>query len=224
MSEAREEILARVRAALADVPAAERPEDVAVARDYRRAGDRSPGQLIERLEDRLRDYGATVRHATADTVDAVLTEACRELNLRRVVAPRAAAARWRPAGIELIEDDGLSPHELDQLDGVITGCAAAIAETGTLILDGDGDGVCGRRAITLVPDHHICVVGADQVVELVPEGIARVGLSVTERGLPITLISGPSATSDIELSRVDGVHGPRHLVVVMVGEPSGRGA
>jgi L-lactate dehydrogenase complex protein LldG len=221
MSDAREEILARVRAALADVPAAERPEDVAVARDYRRAGDRSPEQLIERLEGRLRDYGATVRHATPDTVDAALAEACRELNLRRVVAPPAAAARWRPAGVELIEDDGLSPHELDQLDGVITGCAAAIAETGTLILDGDG--VCGRRAITLVPDHHICVVGADQVVELVPEGIARVAPSVTERGLPVTLISGPSATSDIELSRVDGVHGPRHLVVVMVSERSGRG-
>jgi L-lactate dehydrogenase complex protein LldG len=221
MSEAREEILARVRAALADIPAAERPADVPVAREYRRAGDRSPDQLIERLEDRLRDYGATVRHATADTVDAALTAACRESNLRRVVAPPAAAARWHPEGIELIEDDGLPPHELDQLDGVITGCAAAIAETGTLILDGEG--VCGRRAITLVPDHHLCVVGADQVVELVPEGIARVGPSVAERGLPITLISGPSATSDIELNRVDGVHGPRHLVVVIVAERSSGG-
>jgi L-lactate dehydrogenase complex protein LldG len=115
--------------------------------------------------------------------------------------------------VEVVEDQGLSARELDRIDGVITGCAAAIAETGTLVLDGQG--ACGRRVLTLVPDHHICIVRADQVLGLVPEAISRVAPAVTERRLPITLISGPSASSDIELNRVEGVHGPRHLVVVM---------
>ena len=91
--------------------------------------------------------------------------------------------------------------------------AAAIAETGTLILDGQG--VSGRRAITLIPDHHICIVEAHQIAGLVPEAIARVSGSVSDQRLPITLVSGPSATSDIELSRVEGVHGPRHLLVLI---------
>jgi L-lactate dehydrogenase complex protein LldG len=122
---------------------------------------------------------------------------------------------WRPAGVELVEDHGLSAHELDRIDGALTGCTAAIAETGTIILTGGPPE--GRRALTLVPDLHICVVGEAQICELLPEALAVIG----DRGLasrPITFISGPSATSDIELSRVEGVHGPRNLVVLVAKE------
>jgi L-lactate dehydrogenase complex protein LldG len=108
----------------------------------------------------------------------------------------------------------LTATELDGLDGVLTGCALAIAETGTVALDGSP--ACGRRALTLVPDHHICIVRASQVVGGVPDGVAGLARAAAS-GEPITLISGPSATSDIELSRVEGVHGPRHLVVFVVG-------
>ena len=113
----------------------------------------------------------------------------------------------------MIEDAGLGATELDAIDGAVTGCAVAIAETGTVVLDGTG--ACGRRLLTLVPDHHICVVTAGQIVELVPEAIAALAPAVRERRAPITLVSGPSASSDIELSRVEGVHGPRHLLVLI---------
>ncbi len=110
---------------------------------------------------------------------------------------------------------GLSAAELDEIDGALTGCAVAIAQTGTLVLDGRE--ASGRRAITLVPDHHICLVRTEQIVGLVPEAIARVADGVRGQRIPITLVSGPSATSDIELTRVEGVHGPRHLTIMIAG-------
>jgi L-lactate dehydrogenase complex protein LldG len=113
-----------------------------------------------------------------------------------------------------VEDHGLRARELDGIDSALTGCAVAIAQTGTLVLDGQD--ASGRRLLTLVPDNHICVVGAEQVVESVPEAFARVSSAVRERGVPITLVSGPSASSDIELTRVEGVHGPRNLFVLVV--------
>src|SRR5207302_5030261 len=100
-----------------------------------------------------------------------------------------------------------SPRELDGLDGVVTGCTLAIAETGTLVLAAGA--AEGRRALTLVPDLHICVVGRDRVVELVPEAFDRLGELVRRERRPLTFVSGPSATSDLELSRVEGGHGPR---------------
>ncbi|MGZ4441413.1 MAG: LutC/YkgG family protein, partial [Gaiellaceae bacterium] len=117
-------------------------------------------------------------------------------------------------GLELVEDTQLDPHSLDELDGVLTGCTVAVAETGTIVLTAAPDE--GRRAITLVPDLHLCLVDESQIVELVPEAVARLAGAVRERR-PITLVSGPSATSDIELDRVEGVHGPRTLVVLVVG-------
>jgi L-lactate dehydrogenase complex protein LldG len=132
------------------------------------------------------------------------------------VIPPALPDAWRPGGVELIEDRELSAAELDQLDGALTGCATAIAQTGTIVLDGHG--VCGRRALTLVPDHHVCVVTEDQVVGLVPGAITRLRPAVAEHRRPLTFISGPSATSDIELTRVEGVHGPRNLLVLIAAQ------
>ena len=218
MSAAREEILARIRGALGDVPADERPGDVAVARDYRRSGARTREQLVDHLAQRVSDYAAEVRIVPADGLADAVSAACAEMGLRHVVVPSALPAGWRPRDVQLTEDAGLSAHELDAIDGAITGCAVAIAETGTIVLDGSP--VCGRRLLTLVPDHHICVVLAGQIVELVPEALAAVAPAVREARRPITLVSGPSASSDIELSRVEGVHGPRHLRVLIVTAPS----
>ena len=213
MSAAREEILRRIRGALGDVPPAETPAEVTVAREYRRAGELSGESLVERFAERVADYDAQVRRvAQADLGDAV-TAACGDLGLRRVALPSDLPQSWRPHEVEIVEDRGLDAHELDAIDGAVTGCAVAIAETGTLVLDGTG--VCGRRLLTLVPDHHVCIVTANQIVGIVPEAIAAVAPAVREHRAPITLVSGPSASSDIELSRVQGVHGPRHLVVLI---------
>jgi L-lactate dehydrogenase complex protein LldG len=209
MSDARTEVLDRIRRALADVPASEQPDDVPVARDYRRAGELQRPDVLDLFEERVSDYRASVRRVAADRISAAVDEACAQMGLGRIVVPPELPADWRPTAVELVEDDGLAPRELDRL-GVLTGCAAAIAQTGTILLDGQS--LSGRRALTLVPDHHICVVTAEQVVELVPEGLER----VSGRQTPVTLISGPSASSDIELERVEGVHGPRHLVVLLV--------
>jgi L-lactate dehydrogenase complex protein LldG len=210
---ARDEILGRIQAALHDVPADERPGDVAVARDYRRQGELAGDALVQRFAERVADYEARVRTVRAEELTDALTAACAEMGLHRVVVPAELPRPWRPRDVEVIEDAGLSATELDAIDGAVTGCAVAIAETGTLVLDGHGR--CGRRLLTLVPDHHICVVAAGQIVELVPEAIAALAPAVRERRAPITLVSGPSASSDIELSRVEGVHGPRHLLVLI---------
>ena len=138
---------------------------------------------------------------------------CRDRSARRIGVPPGLPAEWRPEGIEIVEDRDLTTAELDRLDGVVTGCTAAIAETGTLILAGAP--ADGRRVLTLVPDLHVCVVSEAQVLGSVPEGIAVVASAVRADRRPVTLVSGPSATSDIELLRVEGVHGPRQLVVVI---------
>src|SRR5205085_10441360 len=135
------------------------------------------------------------------------------LGLKKLVVAAGVPEDWRPQGVALLDERSASDPELDTLDGVLSGCAVAIAETGTIVLDGGPRS--GRRAITLVPDHHICVVEEDQIVMLVPEAFARLEQAVRERRAPVTLVSGPSATSDIELNRVEGVHGPRTLVVVL---------
>ena len=143
-----------------------------------------------------------MHHVGADEIPAAVPAG-------RIGVPPGLPPSWRPP--DAVEDHGLSPRELDALDGVLTGCTVAIAETGTLVLAGGPSE--GRRALTLVPDLHVCVVRAEQVVETVPEAFDAL------RGLerrPLTFVSGPSATSDIELERVEGVHGPRTLVVLIV--------
>ncbi|MFZ0089380.1 MAG: lactate utilization protein C [Solirubrobacteraceae bacterium] len=216
MTGARDEILRRIRSALTDVPPTERAADVAVTRDYHRRGDRSGAQLVDRLCRRVSEYDAEVRTVARAEVPDAVAQACAEFGLRRVVVAPGLAPEWRPAAIEIVEDDGLDAEALDAIDGAVTGCATAIAETGTLVLDGQA--ASGRRLITLVPDHHICIVTADQIVDLVPEAIAFLAPAVAHERVPVTFISGPSASSDIELSRVQGVHGPRHLVVLIVEE------
>jgi L-lactate dehydrogenase complex protein LldG len=204
VSEAREVVLARVRSALRDVPPSER---AAVRRGYRTQGSATRAELAERLAERVEEYGGTVR-VTSDP----RTEIAAVAHGLRVVVPADLPVELRPHGVELVEDASLSAAELDGLDGAVTTCSCACADTGSIALDG-GAGQ-GRRAITLVPDLHVCVVRADQIVETVPELIARLEPSARE-GRPVVIVSGPSATSDIELSRVEGVHGPRRFVLVV---------
>lgn len=224
MSTAREEILGRIRTALRDVPAGETADDVSVAREYRHADDRDGAELVEVLCERLRDYHAEVRRVPGPDAAQAVTDACARMGLARVVVSPGLPAEWRPAsgggpagpaGLEVLEDDGLTARQLDAIDGAVTGCATVIAETGTLVLDGQA--LSGRRVLTLVPDHHICVLRAEQIVGQVPEAISALAPAVRSERVPVTLVSGASATSDIELTRVEGVHGPRHLLVLIVG-------
>lgn len=188
---AREEILQRVRAATAGRPAS---DPVTAPR-----GERD-GDLVDRFVERVADYRATVRRVAAGELADAVTAALGD------------ASYVVPDGLDVpggVRDDGLSADDLDAIGAVVTTCAVAIAETGTIVLDhGPGQ---GRRALSLVPDRHVCVVREEQVVADVPDAIA-----LLDPARPLTWISGPSATSDIELSRVEGVHGPRELVVLVV--------
>lgn len=205
---AREEILRRVRAALADG----RPEARAAPR--RQRAD-APADL-DLLEQRLRDYGAEVHRISGDDIAPTAEHVCRRHGCKRLGHPPALPASWRPDGVEAIEDSGLEVDELDRLDGVLTGTTLAIAETGTLVLSCAA--ADGRRALSLVPDLHICVVLASQVVADVGAAFERLTPLIAAERRPLTFVSGPSATSDIELSRVEGVHGPRTLVVLLTSE------
>jgi L-lactate dehydrogenase complex protein LldG len=210
---AREEVLSRIRTAISGEPRDAEAPPGDIDRGYRTRGERDRLELLDLLSERLTDYRASVRRAPAAGLATAIGAALTERGARRVVVPPGLDLPL-PAGVEAVPDAGLTPQDLDALDGVITGAAVAIAETGTIVLDGSPDQ--GRRAITLVPDYHLCIVHATQVVELVPEAVARLAVSA---GRPLTWISGPSATSDIELSRVEGVHGPRMLEVILVDAP-----
>ena len=200
---ARDAVLERVRQAVAGAL------PTSVPRRYSVEGS-TPHTRVEAFVDRVRDYRATVLHV--DDAAVAVAEVLAAQGARRIGIPRDLDPRLRPAGVELVEDDALSPQQLDELDGALTTCAAACAATGTIALDG-GPGQ-GRRALTLLPDLHICLVREEQIVETVPELIRRLEPAATE-GRPLVLVSGPSATSDIELQRVEGVHGPRQLVVIV---------
>jgi L-lactate dehydrogenase complex protein LldG len=204
---AREAILARVRDA---VRGAEPP---AVKRAYRAAGTLDREARVALFCERVGEYRAEVVRVDGGAGVAV-GAALAQRGARTVVVPRELPPHWRPGGVELVEDVGLSAHELDRVDGVVTGCTVAVAETGTIVLTAAPHE--GRRALTLVPDLHVCVVEERQIVELVPEAIAALAPLVRAERRPLTFVSGPSATSDIELSRVEGVHGPRDLVVLVV--------
>ncbi len=198
---AREEILARVREALAGAPAPVAPAPVVEPASVVEPG-RDHAALVALFAERVEDYRATVVRCIGDEVERTVAEAL--AGCRAVVPP---SLPWHVEGG--VEDSGQSAAELDELDAVVTGSVLGIAETGTIVLDhGPGQ---GRRALSLVPDLHVCVVRAADVVAGVPDAVARL-----DPARPQTWISGPSATSDIELDRVEGVHGPRRLHVVLV--------
>jgi L-lactate dehydrogenase complex protein LldG len=209
MTTARDEVLRRIRTALGPAPS-----HGTTPRAYRTAGEHGPGSpaLVELLTDRLVDYRATVVATTEPELAEAVARVLDERGLRRVVAPDGVPEAWL-AGADALRDGAgtLAVAELDGADAVVTGCAVAVAETGTIVLDAGPDQ--GRRALTLVPDVHVVVVRASQVVQTVPEAVARLAGGAADR--PLTMISGPSATSDIELDRVEGVHGPRTLIVVL---------
>lgn len=242
MTTAREVILARIAAATAD-RSADRSTAGEITREYRQApddpqtadrdvvadrdmaadrraaaADRGPAagsgfgaRVVERFVERVADYRAVVRTVPEDEVPRAVAAALAARGARRIVAPAGLPPSWLAIahGLEpLVDDPPLTVRELDEADGVVTGCAVAIAETGTIVLDGGP--AQGRRALTLLPDYHLCVVRAEQIVATVPESLRR--LDPTR---PQTWISGPSATSDIELNRVEGVHGPRTLHVLV---------
>ncbi len=205
---AKEAILARIRAALAAAP-----ETPPAPRAYLRRDEREREEILAELADRLRDYKANVERVAPAALPSAIAAACARYGIRRLAVPADAPTEWVPAGVEALRDDPpLTNAALDSSDGVLTGCAYAVAQTGTIALDGGA--YQGRRALTLVPDRHLCVVRVEQVLGIVPEVIERLA---SQPSRPITFISGPSATSDIELSRVEGVHGPRTLHVLLVG-------
>jgi L-lactate dehydrogenase complex protein LldG len=208
---AREEVLSRVRAALGpEIAVPDVPRAYNVAGSGAQAGDED---VVARFCERAAEYRAAVRRVDPAGLEDAIADACREHGARRIAVP--AGCPWRPPGLELVFDEpAISPRGLDRLDGVVSGCALAIAETGTVVLDG-GE-ASGRRALTLVPDLHVCVVDAGAVHASVPDAIAALAPAAAE-GRPLTFVSGPSATSDIELERVEGVHGPRELVILVAG-------
>jgi L-lactate dehydrogenase complex protein LldG len=210
---ARAEVLARIASAHQAAP----PPDIAyaaVARGYRTTSDLGPEALIELLVDRLVDYKALVRRCAETDLPSTIGAALAERGLTVLVVPDGLEPAWlSDASAEIRSDRSpqeLTVADLDTAGGVLTACAVAIAETGTLILDGSAG--MGRRVVTLIPDYHLCVVRTDQICADVPQALTQ--LDPTR---PLTMISGPSATSDIELRRVEGVHGPRTLEVIIVG-------
>jgi L-lactate dehydrogenase complex protein LldG len=215
---ARDEILARVRTALRDVPADETPQDVPVPRDYLPAHTPDdPAGMAGLLAENLADYRARVHRGEPNQLADTIARLLAAHGTRTLAVPTDLPESWLaalPADIQVIPDHPqLTASDLDTVDSVVTGCALAIAETGTVILDAGP--AQGRRILTLIPDHHVAVVHApEQIVASLPQALPRL-----HPARPQTWISGPSATSDIELNRVEGVHGPRHLDVIIVADP-----
>ena len=211
ISTARETILARIAAALGPVPA--HPNPAAgwdkISRDYIRSDTLTGAAVLKLFEHRLTDYGARIFHTAPDQIRQTISEILAGRAAKKILLPAGIPTDWQSDGIEFTQDINLSYQALDRFDGVLTTATAAIAATGSIVLQhGTGQ---GRRAITLIPDYHLCIVRIDQVVETVPAAFA-----LLDPRLPTTFISGPSATADIEMTRIKGVHGPRFMDVVLV--------
>jgi L-lactate dehydrogenase complex protein LldG len=207
MKTAREEILARIRAALPAQGALVPLQESA----YQRRGGLDRAACLDLLRDRLLDYNADIVDIESESeLPAAIAAALTKAGEERVVVAEEFPTAWLPAGIAFTIDHELAIEQLDRMQAVVTTCEAAIASTGTIILIHEG--AQGRRAITLLPDHHLCLVRREQVLELVPEAWESIAAKGAQ---PITTISGPSATSDIEMTRIRGVHGPRRLTVIL---------
>ncbi|MCX6608495.1 MAG: LUD domain-containing protein [Acidobacteria bacterium] len=202
---AREAVLASIRAAQGG------PADQSIPRLYSASVDLSPAEVVEQFADRLHDYNATVHHATVAAIPATIAAILATRQKTGLLIPSGLPPEWLPVGYTFRRDEGLSYADLDASQGVLTACDVAIALTGTIVIAHSP--AQGRRALTLVPDYHLCVVRLSQLVATVPEGMRRMAALLPA---PLTTISGPSATSDIEMIRVKGVHGPRTLEVILV--------
>lgn len=208
MTTAKEEILNRISAAQKQ---AGLPDHVDIPREYQKEGTLNEDELREMLVDRLEDYKADVHVTDESGLNSTLVDILKERGCSNVVyAPGMDAGLLDGfEGTITPDDNAKDPRELDAVDAVVTESHVTSAQTGTIVLESNE--TCGRRALTLVPDRHVCIVRKEQIVYGIPEVVSRMN---PER--PATWISGPSATSDIELSRVEGVHGPRDLIVVIV--------
>lgn len=212
MSSSREAMLQRIRQAVASgTRQHQHPVESAV---YEQHDNLDVEQRIAQFAHRVEEYKAWVGQCDMQDVASIIKQRMMHHGLKSLVIPADLAQMWRPADVTLIEDVQLTSAQIASSDGVISTCALGIAQTGTIVLDG-GAGQ-GRRMLTLLPDYHCCVVPASLIVGTVPEAFARLEGAVRQRRTPMTFISGPSATSDIELNRVEGVHGPRTLEVIIV--------
>ena len=207
-------ILASIRRSLgaSEAPIAIATEYEAIERTYTRSSESSASAIVELFEDRLREYDAGVYHANEQLVAGVIAEILTARGKKGLAIPAGLAPKWLPKGFVFEEADLFDADQLDRAEGVLSACTVAIAETGSILLQ-NAPGQ-GPRILSLVPDYHLCVVLAEQVVATVPEAFER--LRATS-ALPTTFISGPSATADIEMTRIKGVHGPRFLDVLIVG-------
>lgn len=211
MSSAREEILAQIRQSCAEDAGSAAASYAELTRLYQQTARLGRAEILSLFTERLHEYDAHVYRAREAEVAAVCGELFARRNARRIVVPKDLPVAWQ-LGAEFVTDDDLDARALDRFDGVMTGATLAIAETGTIVLQNAH--AQGRRAISLVPDYHLCVVREQDVVETVVEGMR---LLEATRHLPTTLFSGPSATADIEMTRIKGVHGPRFVDVVILG-------
>jgi L-lactate dehydrogenase complex protein LldG len=211
VSRSRDHVLGRIRRAAGALGATRERDYAAIPRLYRRAGTLDQDGRLALFQSRLEDYGCgCVRCAEdqlPDTIGRVLAARAR----LRLAVPQGVPGAWLPGGFEWVRDIGLSYGELDEIDGAVTGCTSAISQTGSIVLCHDP--AEGRRVITLIPDYHLCVVFAHQVMETVSESLRQPAVAASAL---VTTISGPSATADIEMTRIKGVHGPRTLDVVLV--------
>jgi L-lactate dehydrogenase complex protein LldG len=210
MTSAKDAVLGRI-VSKAVQPGARSAEYAAIPRLYRSAATLPASQMLNLFIERLRDYGCDVHRSNEASLPGVVESILENRGNHNLIVPPSVPENWLPRKLHFVCDNGLTHEELNRADGVLTGCALAIAATGTIVLAHSPSE--GRRALTLIPDYHLCVISEAQVVETVPAGVRRMKAFAT---LPITTIAGPSATADIEMTRVKGVHGPRTLDIILV--------
>lgn len=215
MNNAREAILRTIRFATGGASGARAAEYAAIERQYRRAGELEPKALLECFIDRLHDYGSGIYRCTEGEIPQTVAQVLEQHGKTSLLVSDSAPSDWLPPSFAFVQDTNLAYSAIDESEGVLTGCAAAIALTGTIVLRHTDE----RRALTLIPDYHLCIVFEDQVVETVPEAMSI--MRAFSRA-PITTVSGPSATADIEMTRIKGVHGPRFLDVVLASRDEGK--
>lgn len=219
MTEAREQILATVRRALGHNPGDRAAEYAAITRQYQQTANLNQAQILELFESRVHDYEGEICRSPEADLPATLARVLSGRNKQSMLIADSVPRDWLPPNFDFLHDQELSYQDLDRVEGVLTTCALAIATTGTIVLRHSPEE--GRRALSLVPDYHLCIVRAGQIVQTVVEGIRNMA---SLGDAPLTTISGPSATSDIEMTRVKGVHGPRTLDVVIINSEEEKAA